>query len=157
MEFNFSLYWGLAIQAYESTLVSDETPVDRFFRGDTNALTPAAVRGLGVFQGKGDCTECHRGPAMTSATTLEIAGGDPGENGTELDKLGRWMDDGFDNIGVRPTEEDKGLGGTDPPAGSLSIARPDRVRRPTRSTAPSRCPACATSSSPRRTSTTAAS
>ncbi len=125
MEFNFSLYWGLAIQAYESTLVSDETPVDRFFRGDTNALTPAAVRGLGIFQGKGDCTECHRGPAMTSATTLEIAGGDPaeGENGTELDKLGRWTDGGFANIGVRPTDDDKGLGGTDPAGNSLSITR----------------------------------
>jgi cytochrome c peroxidase len=125
MEFNFSLYWGLAIQAYESTLVSDETPVDRFFRGDTNALTPAAVRGLGIFQGKGDCTECHRGPAMTSATTLEIAGGDPaeGENGTELDKLGRWTDNGFANIGVRPTDDDKGLGGTDPAGNSLSITR----------------------------------
>jgi len=89
MEYNFSLFWGLAIQAYESTLVSDQTPVDRFFRGDTTALSPAAVRGLNVFQGKGDCTECHRGPALTSASTLEVAGGDPGENGTELDKLGR--------------------------------------------------------------------
>ena len=39
MEFNFSLFWGLAIQAYEATLVSDETPADRFFRGDTNALS----------------------------------------------------------------------------------------------------------------------
>jgi cytochrome c peroxidase len=125
MEYNFSLFWGLAIQAYESTLVSDQTPVDRFFRGDTTALSPAAVRGLNVFQGKGDCTECHRGPALTSASTLEVAGGDPGENGTELDKLGRWVDIGFDNIGVRPTAEDPGLGGVDgtPAANPLSVVR----------------------------------
>ena len=159
MEYNFSLFWGLAIQAYESTLVSDETPVDRFFRGDTTALSPAAVRGLDVFQGKGDCTECHRGPALTSATTLEVAGGDPGENGTELDKLGRWVDIGFANIGVRPTAEDPGLGGVDgtPAANPLSVVRLiGGLGTPTPSTARSRCPACATSSSPRRTSTTAA-
>ena len=125
MEYNFSLFWGLAIQAYEATLVSDQTPVDRFFRGDSTALSPAAVRGLNVFQGKGDCTECHRGPALTSASTLEVAGGDPGENGTELDKLGRWVDVGFDNIGVRPTAEDPGLGGVDgtPAANPLSVVR----------------------------------
>jgi cytochrome c peroxidase len=125
MEYNFSLFWGLAIQAYESTLVSDDTPVDRFFRGDSTALSPAAVRGLGVFQGKGDCTECHRGPALTSASTIEVAGGDPGENGTELDKLGRWIDIGFENIGVRPTAEDPGLGGVDgtPAANPLSVVR----------------------------------
>jgi len=125
MEYNFSLFWGLAIQAYESTLVSDETPVDRYFRGDSSALSPAAVRGLQVFQGKGDCTECHRGPALTSASTLEVAGGDPGENGIELDKLGRWEDIGFSNIGVRPTSDDPGLGGRDgtPAANPLSITR----------------------------------
>src|SRR4029079_11779175 len=113
MEYNFSLFWGLAIQAYESTLVSDETPADRYFRGDSTALSQAAVRGLGIFQGKGDCTECHRGPALTSASTLEVAGGDPGENGTELSKLGKWVDIGFEDIGVRPTAEDVGNGGVD--------------------------------------------
>ena len=125
MEYNFSLFWGLAIQAYESTLVSDETPADRYFRGDSNALTPAAVRGLGVFQGKGDCTECHRGPALTSASTLEVAGGDPGENGTELDKIGRNIDIGFEDIGVRPEAEDPGIGSVDgtPDQNPLSMTR----------------------------------
>jgi cytochrome c peroxidase len=30
MQANFSLYWGLAIMAYEATLVSDSTPMDRY-------------------------------------------------------------------------------------------------------------------------------
>jgi cytochrome c peroxidase len=30
MEFNFSLFWGVAIQMYESTLVADRTPLDRY-------------------------------------------------------------------------------------------------------------------------------
>lgn len=30
MEYNFSLFWGIAIQAYESILVSDQTPFDKY-------------------------------------------------------------------------------------------------------------------------------
>src|SRR4051794_15153867 len=120
MEYNFSLFWGLAIQAYESTLVSDQTPVDRFLRGDTSALTPSAARGLNVFQTTGKCTECHNGPDLTSATTMEIAADGP----IELDKVGRWKDTGFENIGVRPTNEDVGNGGGDGITGApLSVTR----------------------------------
>jgi cytochrome c peroxidase len=30
MEYNFSLFWGVSIQMYESTLVADQTPLDKF-------------------------------------------------------------------------------------------------------------------------------
>jgi cytochrome c peroxidase len=30
MEYNFSLFWGVAIQMYESTLIADQTPFDRY-------------------------------------------------------------------------------------------------------------------------------
>jgi cytochrome c peroxidase len=30
MEYNFSLFWGVAIQMYESTLIADQTPLDQF-------------------------------------------------------------------------------------------------------------------------------
>lgn len=30
MEYNFSLFWGIAIQMYESTLVADRTPLDQY-------------------------------------------------------------------------------------------------------------------------------
>ncbi|RMH79225.1 MAG: cytochrome C peroxidase, partial [Calditrichaeota bacterium] len=36
MEMNFSLFWGLAVQLYEATLVSDDTPFDRFQSGDAS-------------------------------------------------------------------------------------------------------------------------
>jgi cytochrome c peroxidase len=121
MAYNFPLFWGLAIQSYEATLVSDETPVDNYFRGNTNALSDAANRGLTVFETTGKCTECHNGPALTEATTNEIAG----EGAVELDKLGRWIDTGFLNIGVRPTADDSGIGGADGTAAAnpLSVAR----------------------------------
>src|SRR4051812_20862407 len=38
-QFHFPLFWGLAIQAYESTLVSDQTPFDQFERGNASALS----------------------------------------------------------------------------------------------------------------------
>jgi hypothetical protein len=52
---------------------------------------------------------------------MEIAGDGP----IELDKLGRWKDTGFENIGVRPTNEDVGNGGRDGTAGAnpLSVTR----------------------------------
>jgi cytochrome c peroxidase len=30
MEYNFGLFWGVAIQMYESTLIADQTPLDKF-------------------------------------------------------------------------------------------------------------------------------
>src|SRR3954471_13821713 len=123
MEFNFPLFWGLAIQSYEATLVSDQTPADKFFRGDASALSPAAARGLNVFETTGKCTECHNGPVLTEATTVNIA--DPEEGPVELDKAGQWTDTGFLNIGVRPTKDDPGIGGVDGTLAQnpLSIAR----------------------------------
>ena len=49
MEANFSLFFGLAVQLYEATLVSDDTPFDRFAAGDNNALTQQQLRGLDIF------------------------------------------------------------------------------------------------------------
>ena len=36
-----TVFFGLAVQAYEATLVSDDSPVDRFLAGETGALTAA--------------------------------------------------------------------------------------------------------------------
>lgn len=91
MENNFSLYWGLAINLYESTLVSGETRYDAYLSGNTGALTAQEKLGLDVFTGKGRCVGCHSGAALTEATT---ATGDSNA--------------GFINSGVRPSAEDGG-------------------------------------------------
>lgn len=50
-----------AIASYERTLVFGDTPFDRYqFQGDKQAMTPAAIRGLAVFQTRGRCVLCHR-------------------------------------------------------------------------------------------------
>ena len=51
-----------ALAAYESTLVSGNSPADRYlFHNDKAALSPAAQRGLVIFDApnKGRCSVCH--------------------------------------------------------------------------------------------------
>lgn len=50
-----------AIAAYERTILSGNSPYDRFRAGDTAALSPAARRGLTLFEGKARCMSCHAG------------------------------------------------------------------------------------------------
>ncbi|MBI4313161.1 MAG: cytochrome C peroxidase [Chloroflexi bacterium] len=141
IEANFSLFFGLAIQMYESTLVSDRSAFDRFMDGDDGALDEEQIKGLLVFinrgpgksdaplfkqVGQGNCVSCHGGPEFTDAAFTSLA-----EDGEELEiieveespeivggllQVGDetvYLDNGFSNIGVRPTGEDIGRGGTE--------------------------------------------
>ena len=120
MERNFSFFWGLAVQEYEAILISDRSKFDR------GILDPAEKKGLEIFTGKGNCVLCHTGPLLSSATST-IADRNPervermimGDGSVAL------YDHGFYNIGVRPTFEDRGLGGLDGTAMGfdLSFAR----------------------------------
>lgn len=71
-----------AIAAYERTLISSDTPFDRYLAGEDGALTELESEGLAVFDGAGKCFLCHSGPQLTNH--------------------------GFFNIGVRPAFEDPG-------------------------------------------------
>lgn len=95
MEANFSLYWGLSIMLYEATLVSDDTPIDRYLdsgRTDPSTLDSVVDRlnaeghaitrnnilnGLALFEtpledGGAGCIECHGGPEMTTASSSNL-------------------------------------------------------------------------------------
>ena len=48
-----------AIAAFERTLVSDNSPFDRFISGDQQAISAAQKRGWKLFKGKAKCIECH--------------------------------------------------------------------------------------------------
>jgi cytochrome c peroxidase len=48
-----------AIAAFERTLVSGNSPFDRYMSGDREALTESARRGMFLFNGKARCTVCH--------------------------------------------------------------------------------------------------
>jgi cytochrome c peroxidase len=110
-EQNFGLFWGLAIQAYESTLIANDSRVDQFFDGNTNALTADEQAGLRLFQGgRGDCTNCHAGAEMTLASFsgLNQNGGNGRRGGNRAAQ-----DPGFFRTGVRPITDDVGVGGLD--------------------------------------------
>jgi len=59
---------GLAIAAYERTLLSNQAPFQRWLDGDKEAMTEAEKRGAIVFFTKARCVDCHNGPALSSMT-----------------------------------------------------------------------------------------
>ena len=59
-----------AIAAYERSLITSDTPYDRFVRGDIDALSPAQVRGMALFQTVG-CITCHHGPNFSAASIFD--------------------------------------------------------------------------------------
>jgi cytochrome c peroxidase len=147
MEANFALFFGMAILMYERTLISDQTPFDRFMAGDNTALSEEQLRGLLVFInqgpgrnpaavdrtvasagvpiGAGNCVSCHAGPEFTSAAFTHLRKGNQlqlmtsGDTPALLNGLlavatsKGSSDNGFANIGVRPTTEDLGRGATE--------------------------------------------
>lgn len=65
-----------AIASFERTVISNDTPFDRWAKGDKSAMSASAVNGFDLFMNpdKGNCAVCHSGPNFT--------------------------DDGFHNIGL---------------------------------------------------------
>src|SRR5262245_3877358 len=80
---NFALFFGLAVQMYEATLVSDDTAFDRFLRDPQNKpLSAAAERGRQVFFNvnpapapRGGCLFCHSGSLLSEASVEAVTAG----------------------------------------------------------------------------------
>jgi cytochrome c peroxidase len=73
-----------AIAAYQRTILSGNSPYDRFRAGDQNALSAATKHGLALFEGKARCGKCHSGFNFT--------------------------DEGYHNLGVGMDKENPDLG-----------------------------------------------
>ncbi|PTL80419.1 methanobactin export MATE transporter MbnM [Vitiosangium sp. GDMCC 1.1324] len=57
-----------AIASFQRTLLSGNSPYDRYLQGDINALSASAKRGLELFFGeRAECYHCHSGPHMTNS------------------------------------------------------------------------------------------
>jgi cytochrome c peroxidase len=123
MEFNFSLFWGIAVMMYESTLRADDTPMDRAFdSGNPLTFTIPGVwdfwqkQGMNVFMGSGHCVNCHSGPEMTNAAIANVtqvtADNKPAtliENMTMADLTNAAYDNGFYNTAVRRCDDGSGI------------------------------------------------
>lgn len=72
IESNFAMFFALAIQMYESTLISDDSPFDRSAvdeHGIPIELSESAQRGMDVFRDS-HCALCHIGPNFTSSAVV---------------------------------------------------------------------------------------
>jgi cytochrome c peroxidase len=56
---------GDALASYVRSILSGNSPYDRFVNGDRTALSPAQEAGLAIFRGKGNCSACHAGPLLS--------------------------------------------------------------------------------------------
>ena len=138
MEANFATFWGLAIQAYESTLVANESKFDQFILNGAG-LNNEELLGMAIYNGVGGCTLCHDGATLMDNDHAFIQGIDPLTDvpipfnqdplaANEIMQIATGIglyDNGFHNTGVRPqgnpdpsaidflpTNEDVGRGGT---------------------------------------------
>lgn len=88
---------GMAIAAYERTLLANRAPFQKWVAGDRTAMSEQELRGAIVFFGAAECVTCHTGPALNSMEFHALGLKD-------LDRPGTY---GFD----RTKPEHKGRGG----------------------------------------------
>lgn len=62
----------LALATYQRSIVSLDSPFDRWIAGDDEAITAAARRGFDTFNGKGECAGCHSGWTFTDGSFHDI-------------------------------------------------------------------------------------
>ena len=86
---------GLAIAAYERTVLANDAPFQKWLRGDQNAMLDVEKRGAILFFGKAKCNSCHYGPALNEMEFYALGMPDldgPGIYGTssqDAERLGR--------------------------------------------------------------------
>ncbi len=117
-ELNFSMFFGIAVDAYERTLISDKTPFD------VGTMSDDARHGQDIFTGKAKCATCHDGALFTKAAAVQ--GESPFNPIVHMpmdNDPAAFADSGFFNTGVRPAFEDVGLGGSDAFGNQLSFTR----------------------------------
>ena len=64
-----------AIAAFERTILSGNSPYDRYMAGDKSALSAEAVAGLNLFNGKALCATCHTPPLFTNGNFVNAGVG----------------------------------------------------------------------------------
>jgi cytochrome c peroxidase len=94
---------GLAIAAYERTIMSSEAPFQRWLNGQQTAMSPAQKDGAMVFFGAAQCGTCHNGPALSDGGFHAL--GMPDMPSNEL------LDASMDDYGMSSADAALGRGG----------------------------------------------
>jgi cytochrome c peroxidase len=135
-EMNFSLFFGLAVQLYAETLISDDTPFDRsriaqengVFVDQNGVLSDLQLKGFQDFN-DAHCIFCHNGVLFSGATNrvTRFTDGDSTAR-TMVNRIGtkdgssRLVDTGFLNNGAAPSEADPGIANVDGRGQPLAFA-----------------------------------
>jgi cytochrome c peroxidase len=65
----------LALATFQRSIVSGQSPFDRWVLGDETAIDARAKAGFAVFNGKGQCAACHSGWTFTDGSFQDIGVG----------------------------------------------------------------------------------
>jgi len=63
---------AMAIATFERSVVSNNSPYDKYWQGDKSAMSPSAINGMNLYFGKAKCSICHNGPAFTDSNFHNI-------------------------------------------------------------------------------------
>ena len=78
---------GLAIAAYERTLMANQSPFQRWLKGESRAMTQTQKEGAILFFGKAGCVDCHTGPALNKMDFAALGMMDLNQAGHESFKV----------------------------------------------------------------------
>ncbi|TAK45305.1 MAG: c-type cytochrome [Saprospiraceae bacterium] len=98
---------GLAIAAYERTLLANQAPFQLWLRGNKNAMTQQEKRGATLFFGKAGCTSCHNGPSLANMEFYALGMKDLFENPETTYGAGATSDSNLGRFSFTQNEADK--------------------------------------------------
>ena len=90
---------GLAIAAYERTIIANKAPFQNWLKGEREAITEQQKLGALLFFDKAGCNDCHDGPALNSESFFALGMND-------LDGEGFY--DSFDETQIQNTAKGRG-------------------------------------------------
>jgi len=143
MEANFGMFFALAIQLYQSTLISDQSAFDLSARNEDGIpvdLSPSEINGLDIFRSS-LCAHCHTGPNFTTASIAanvkfaeihpQAFGNSKSTVSTTTNVVNRvtlsdgiaFFDTGYASTGVTELTSDIGNGGVDDFGNPLSYSK----------------------------------
>ena len=145
MALNFSMFEGIAIMMYESTLISNQTPYDALLSQHQlnvtpvgciagNGVDPLVARGCQLFFGPppniipgvptgGGCALCHSGALMSEGAVVAGQASPPMLQAFEIDGVVGTHDLGYINVGLQPAFTDQMNGRVDNYNNPLSYVR----------------------------------
>ncbi len=100
---------AMAIAAYERTVVTTDSPFDRYVRGEETALTEMEKKGLEIFNGKGHCTACHWGGNLSDGRFHNVGVMHRGTGNPDLGRYEVTKHPGDTGAFKTPTARDVGL------------------------------------------------